>query len=281
MRASNRNRSSSAGALRPHDPFGGLGSSLLSEFLDRDPFDDPFFTQPFGSSFQGFFAPPQERRLNHQRSSAQQRLQKGHRGPVIEELPDDHDDPNASKSGDEPIVEHPDDDANPENSVHVKNRDVYPKYEIFSSIQPKNICQSYSFSSVTYGGSGGTYYKSSTTRRAGANGVIQEEHEEKDSTGQETKRVSRGLGNKGHSVTRNRNAEGSEKFLETLHNLREEEKNVFDETWRKQAEKYLPGWNRNQGQSLEGDHARSGRHSRAALPSNKESSWRWPWSKHS
>lgn len=290
-----------------YDPFQGFGIAPIEfggrnadfpGFFDRDPFDDPFFKEPLGKFFgssSGFFGPPSGvlRRIqggdptDGMRSTQQQ----GRRGPVIEELSGDQESSNPShaKSIEVPIVEHPDDeneesdDLKRYSSAYVRNRDIDPKHDNYLSSYPKCTSQSYSFSSVTYGGPGGTYYKSSTARRAGADGVVEEEHEEHDSTTrQETKRLSRGLWNKGHSVTRKRYAEGSENYVETLHNLTEEEKNDFDEDWRRQAEKSLPGWNNSRGQVLQRGHSDtpgSGKQSRAALPSNKESSWRWPWAK--
>jgi hypothetical protein len=59
--------------------------------------------------------------------------------------------------------------------------------------------------------------------------VIEEEFQEKDSrSGKETKHVSRGVGEKGLSVTRKRTSEGREERLDTLHNLNEGQYNLRD-----------------------------------------------------
>jgi hypothetical protein len=103
--------------------------------------------------------------------------------------------------------------------------------------------------------------------------VIEEEFQEKDSrSGKETKHVSRGVGEKGLSVTRKRTSEGREERLDTLHNLNEEEIPDFERTW-EEHEKMLPRWNKTRplgiGSSYNGG---SGSRRRAALPSPED----WP-----
>lgn len=263
-----------------HFPIIGQGfrnrSSFFSDFFDKDPFDDPFFTQPFGSMFASMnelFEPPQHR---HSKRHFDSRLQEqpSSRGVVIEELlPDDHEEPEAARtrSHQEPIVEHPDDNALQRNNS-VGDGDV-----------SKSFTQSYAFSSVTYGGPQGTYYKSSAMRRAGANGLFEEIRDEKDSiNGHETSRVLHGLGNKGHAVTLKKSAGGKEDYVETLHNITEEEKKGFDETWKKNAKKYLPGFGRSRGLTmLKSDSAeREGSEAHASSSPTKPRKhlpWRWPW----
>lgn len=136
------------------DPFGGFGGfggfgrqrSLISEvFGGRDPFDDPFFRNPFGGAFESsffgsnggpFMNPLASGFLEHQprfpehqpRFSEHQPPQPNmSRGPVIEELnSDDENDEKESgtinkenprkhgRSSKEPIVVDPDDEANGE-----------------------------------------------------------------------------------------------------------------------------------------------------------------------
>lgn len=85
----------------------------------------------------------------------------------------------------------------------------------------------------------------------GPDGVVEEEFEEKDSTtGEEVKRISRGLGVKGRSITRKRTSEGREQTMQTLHNLEEDELPTFDQTWEDRA-KALPQWNRNRPHTVD------------------------------
>ncbi|XP_024986266.1 uncharacterized protein LOC112521566 [Cynara cardunculus var. scolymus] len=124
------------------DPFAGFGG-MPSLFGGRDPFDDPFFTRPFGgifppgpvgSPFMGLnpfgsslfgpsaspFMVEQAPRINESRPS----LPNNSRGPIIEELnsddekeqPDDGENKkeNPRKHGRseiQPYVEHPDDES--------------------------------------------------------------------------------------------------------------------------------------------------------------------------
>ena len=101
---------------RRFEDFGDFGfhrSRMPSLFGGRDPFDDPFFTDPFDS----LFGP----------SSASRAMQKTNRekGIVIEELDSDDEggdngpeigdkdfDKKKSKSTMEPSIEYPDDDVN-------------------------------------------------------------------------------------------------------------------------------------------------------------------------
>lgn len=114
------------------DPFAGFGSfggfgghrSLVSSvFGGRDPFDDPFFTQPFGGMFESslfgsrgspFMAMPGTGFLEHQVQ------QPNTRGPIIEELNSDDEKEEEEKkdnprkhrrSSKEPYVEDADDEA--------------------------------------------------------------------------------------------------------------------------------------------------------------------------
>lgn len=92
--------------FRGFGDFGFHRSMMPSLFGGRDPFDDPFFTQPFHSMFGS--------------SSASGTMQKPskEKGIVIEELGSDDEECNDFlETGDkedvvEPSVEHPDDDVN-------------------------------------------------------------------------------------------------------------------------------------------------------------------------
>lgn len=122
------------------DPFAGFGGfsgfsghrSLMSNFFGgRDPFDDPFFTRPFGGMFESaHFGHPgnpftdahASGLLEHQAPQLNRP-----RGPIIEELNSDDekgqqekkDNPRKhSRSSNEPYVEYPDDEAG---GKHVSN----------------------------------------------------------------------------------------------------------------------------------------------------------------
>ncbi|KAF8380436.1 hypothetical protein HHK36_027923 [Tetracentron sinense] len=251
----------------PFASFGGFGGgrSLASSFFGgRDPFDDPFFTRPFGSSMFGssmfgpsMFGPsgspfgdmPASGFLEHQAPQPNQS-----RGPVIEELNSDDegeegrgtkdkkDHPRKhSRSSREPYIEHPDDETKDKKNKHMQytNGNNRPQ-----RTQPQASNFSFQSSTVTYGGTNGTYYTSSTTRRSGSDGVMVEENKEADATtGQAKHRIARGINDKGHSVTRKLNSDGRVDTMQTLHNLNEDELVGFEEAWKGKAKKHLPGWN--------------------------------------
>lgn len=256
--------------------FGGQGSLMSGLFGGRDPFDDPFFTRPFGGMLQsgpfgpirsplmdphasGFlehelFHPGRSRGpiLEHQPSNPVRS-----RGPIIEELNSD-DEKEASVGGQErndnprkhgrsdrePYVLDPDDDAEVSErrskQLHYRN-----EFNGLTNPQARPPSQSFTFqsSSVTYGGANGAYYTSSTTKRSGSDGLTFEEHKEANSTtGQAAHRLSRGIHNKGHTVSRKLNSDGKVDTMQTLHNINEDELSVFEEAWKGKAQRHLPGW---------------------------------------
>jgi len=243
---------------------GGGGRRSLFDVFDNDPFfSDPFFTRPFGGSFGSLFGshgggfgnpffggvpqPPVEGAFLSNRPH-NPHADEHRRGPIIEELPDDVEHPHQharAQSNQEPIIEHPDDDVRPVTELPRQSR-IVERQGPLTTPRNSNRTQSYSFqsSSVSYGGPNGVQYSSSASRRMGPNGVVEEEFQEKDlRTGKETKRHSRGVGEKGLSVTRKRTSEGREQTLDTLHNLNEDEIPDFERTWEEQ-EKMLPRWNK-------------------------------------
>ncbi|KAI5059859.1 hypothetical protein GOP47_0026178 [Adiantum capillus-veneris] len=249
-------------------------NGFFSDFLEKDPFDDPFFTWPFGNMFpsMGEFFEPVQHRQSQRHFDRRLQEKQGSRGVVIEELADDHEVAKAARprSHREPIVEHPDDIA------------VQRDNSVGDGL--KSFTQSFSFSSVTYGGPQGTYYKSSAMRRAGGDGLFEEIREEKDSlNGHEASEIHRGLRNKGHAVACKKSATGKEDYVETLHNLTEEEKKEFDETWKKQAKKYLPGFSKSRGTMLENNESEQDNgeavDSSSSTKPAKQLTWRWPWAK--
>ncbi|PPR95721.1 hypothetical protein GOBAR_AA24957 [Gossypium barbadense] len=226
------------------DPFGGFGDfggfggprNLFSNFFGgRNPFDDPFFTRPFGSMFDSsFFGPGQSPFMDmHPTGFIEHQAPepKRPRGPIIEELNSDDEKEEADtgmkgnprkhgRSNAEPYVEVPDDEAG---QSERRNRHLH--------------------STVTYGGADGAYYTSSKTRRTGSDGITFEESKEADTTtGQASHQVSRGLHNKGHSVMRKLNSDGRVDTMQTLHNLNEDELPGFEKSWKGNAQKRLPGW---------------------------------------
>nr|GMC90865.1 myeloid leukemia factor 1 isoform X1 [Ipomoea batatas] len=62
-------------------------------------------------------------------------------------------------------------------------------------------------------------------------------------TGEATHTISRGIHDKGHTLTRKLKSDGKVDTVETLHNLEEDELVGFDWEWKCNANKHLPGWN--------------------------------------
>ncbi|KAG5060722.1 hypothetical protein JHK87_001751 [Glycine soja] len=226
---------------RRFEDFGDFGfhrSRMPSLFGGRDPFDDPFFTDPFDS----LFGP----------SSASRAMQKTNRekGIVIEEIDSDDEgadngpetgekdfDKKKSKSTMEPSIEYPDDDVNER-----KNSDVTYKND-HCMAEPKARKFSFQTSRVTYGGIDGAYYTSTRIRRMGANGEVMEENKEADTTtGQASHRITRGIHDKGHSVLRKLDSDGKVDTTQTLHNLNEDELAGFEEAWKGNNMAQLPGF---------------------------------------
>lgn len=279
--------------FNPFGNFGGFGSgpnSLLSNvFGGRDPFDDPFFSSPFGndpfftrpfgnmmeSSFFGpsispFAGPRTSGFLENQPSEPNRR-----RGPIIEELnsDDEKEEDEASKeqkgnprkharSSKEPIVEQLDDE------VEVRKRKQLQFSNGFNQarnmrLQPQAHSFTFQSSTVSYGGGNGPYYTSSTTRRTGSDGLSFEENKEANSaTRQATHRVSKGIHDKGHSVTRKLMSDGRVDTMQVLHNLEKDELTGFDEAWNGSARVRLPGWNEElnaRGSIGSGTHSGNGR----------------------
>ncbi|CAH1415614.1 unnamed protein product [Lactuca virosa] len=179
--------------------FGGMPFPSLFGSGGRDPLDDPFFTQPFGGN--GMFQPspfmgvppfgsslfsPDGRSpfmdAHAHTPTLYDHIPNTSRGPIIEELNSD------------------DEKEEPEAQLSVM-RDTHSR--------PQAHSFSFQSSSVTYGGSNGAYYTSSTTRRAGSDGVRFEEYKEADSvSGEAAHRISRGIHDKGHTVSRHLKSDG-------------------------------------------------------------------------
>jgi myeloid leukemia factor 1 len=185
-------------------------------FGGKNPFDHPFFTQPFGGLFGGKspFDDPFFTGKSDGHSGSRKQI-------TIEEL-------------------NPDDDGGhdvwqknaPSKEVSVKEPDEYP-----------SGFQGFSYQSVAFGGPNGSYYTSSVGRRTGGDGVFLMEMKEDDKTiGESLHTISKGIHDKGHSVTTKQSSDGGIDSLQTLHNLQEDELAGFEENWKTNAEKVLPGW---------------------------------------
>lgn len=264
--------------------FGGRPGSLISSFFGgRDPFDDPFFTQPFGSMMgpQPFgsmmgpsmmgpsvfgpsmfgsrgsaFGESTNAGFLEQRAAAPPNRSNG---PIIQEISSDGEEDGEENEGSGTADEKKENPRkhsrssrepyvqDPDEEVEEKkSRSVQHSSEFnrTSTMRPQAQTFSFQSSTVTYGGLSGPYYTASTTRRMGGDGVVMEESKEADSTtGKATHRVSRGIHDKGHTLARKLNSDGRVDSLQTLHNLNEDELAGFDETWKGKARQHLPGWN--------------------------------------
>ncbi|TQE03374.1 hypothetical protein C1H46_011025 [Malus baccata] len=201
--------SRSHGLLDGFQGFGSRRSMFPSLFGGRDPFGDPFFSGPIGSIFESSMFSPSS---------------------VSSDTPGSGRANKISVSGKEPSIEHPDD------VVDVGCKMLMVAMLNLAERKGKDV-------TVTCGDVDGAYYTSTRTRRAGGDGVALEETKEADkTTGQATHRVSRGLHDKGHSVTRKLTSDGRVDVLQTLHNLNEDELPGFEVAWNGNVEGHLPSW---------------------------------------
>ncbi|KAL6494071.1 hypothetical protein OROGR_031980 [Orobanche gracilis] len=227
--------------------FGFGGSMFPSLFGGSGPFDDPFFTRPFGSMFEpSTFSSNNPANLQPIRSSR----------PKIEELDSaeevegvekqENDATDAALRNRNPLVEHPEDQTDgmtDHGNISTDGRDMlhgtnHDKVEV-----NRQQSRSVSFQRVTYGGINGDYYTATTSRKTGNDGVTVEDSRQADrTTGQATYRISRGLYDKGHSVTRKLDSDGKVDTVQTLHNLNEDELAGFEQAWRSNGERLSHGW---------------------------------------
>ncbi|KAK3128310.1 hypothetical protein QOZ80_6BG0459730 [Eleusine coracana subsp. coracana] len=273
------------GGRNPFAGFGGFGPqrSMISSFFGgRDPFDDPFFTQPFGGSMMGgpgMFGPslfgPMGGPFGDMRSDGfieQAPPRSSGRRPVITEL-DEEEGENAERSTEQgnhgSYVHEPDDERN-----GMEGGQVQPRKDLSKAnrSQPQARTFSYQSSTVTYGGVNGAYYTASKTRRSGSDGITVEESKEADTTTKEAShRISRGIHDKGHSLTRKLKSDGKVDTTQILHNLNEDELAGFEESWKGNVGHHqLPGWNQNAGASNNDNSDTRGSSGR-----DRRSSWGW------
>ncbi|CAH9128070.1 unnamed protein product [Cuscuta epithymum] len=166
-------------------------------------------------------------------------------GPVIEELESNEDGGggevekcgegchNQQQSSDwangNPLVEHPEDQAD---DYHNETSNMR-KSPSFGSIEGN---RSMSYRRVTHGGINGAYLTATTSRLTGSDGRVWEETKHADTTtGEATHRISRGIHDKGHTVTRKLKSDGKVDSMETLHNLGEDDLVGFERDWKTNA----------------------------------------------
>ncbi|XP_051130129.1 uncharacterized protein LOC127250744 isoform X2 [Andrographis paniculata] len=181
-----------------------------------DPFFQPFFTESFGSFFGGKspFDDPFFTEEIANRSGPRRQI-------TIEEL-------NPGSDGD-----------------HDSWKSTMPSKDLSvgDSSKYSSGTQSFSYQRVAYGGPNGVYYSSSVGKRTGGDGVFMMEMKEDDRTvGESLHTISKGMHDKGHSVTTKQRSDGQVDSLQTLHNLQEDELAGFEENWKVNADNVLPGW---------------------------------------
>ncbi|XP_055804553.1 uncharacterized protein LOC129886684 isoform X1 [Solanum dulcamara] len=178
-------------------------------FGGKNPFDDPFFTEPFG--------------VWNDPCDGQQGARKQ---ITIEEL-------NPQGDGDGGQAQ---ENSEPRKDLVVNNKKPSKK---------ANGSHRFSYRRVAYGGLNGMYYTCSEGRMTGPDGVVLAEMKEDDKTiGESLHTISKGIHNKGHSVTTKHSSGGREDTLHTLHNLNEDELGDFEQNFKANADKYLPGWDK-------------------------------------
>ncbi|KAK4414685.1 hypothetical protein Salat_2881500 [Sesamum alatum] len=237
-----QNSTTSGGPFVNSGDFGFRGSMFPSIFGGKDPFDDPFFSRPFGGLFGSDIS------SSGGPANLQQHANRS-KGPVIEELDSDaagelekKQENDAAWANKNPLVEHPEDQDNGHGKSNSKGREVSFNTNHNNVEGKRSHTRSASFQRVTYGGINGAYYTATTTRTTGSDGVTLEESKQADSTtGQATHRISRGIQDKGHSVTRKLDSDGKVDTMQTLHNLNEDELVGFEQAWRGSADRHLHG----------------------------------------
>lgn len=88
--------------------LGSLRSMMPTPFGGRDPFDDLFFTRPFGSTFDQSSWSRDIAPTNNAKGLVIEELNSDHEGEMKELNSGDHE--MHSRSSKEPSIEHPDDD---------------------------------------------------------------------------------------------------------------------------------------------------------------------------
>ncbi|GLI69125.1 hypothetical protein VaNZ11_013680 [Volvox africanus] len=238
------------GSMFGNDPFFSDPFSHMDRMMNTM-LNDPFFANPLGmgTRMPGVHVaqPVQNQRV---------------RQPVIEEV-DDVGHTGRTTAQDEPIVEEPDDEPSPQDRAAQRQRRHSPPRQ--QVVQPhaapmdpfSQLLGAFggvgagggssfmiSSSSFTSMGPGGMSYQASSTTRVGPGGVRETQAVVRDGRSRtESVTISRGLGDgRQRTLVRTRDGiTGREDQLEDLQGLREHEAETFDEHWRHQAERNLPG----------------------------------------
>eukprot|EP00276_Gloeochaete_wittrockiana_P008922 CAMPEP_0184662030 /NCGR_PEP_ID=MMETSP0308-20130426/41217_1 /TAXON_ID=38269 /ORGANISM="Gloeochaete witrockiana, Strain SAG 46.84" /LENGTH=316 /DNA_ID=CAMNT_0027103745 /DNA_START=230 /DNA_END=1180 /DNA_ORIENTATION=+ len=180
-------------------------------FSDGEFFNGPFGADPFMNHFFG------ERAAEIQRTN-DSRTQPSHAGPVIEELNEEDDDQSSIE-------------ARSENGQD--NTDSFPEPGE-SGEQTRSTRNRQSSSGVNNRSQLATPFQfySSTTTTTMSNGMSEITSTHRDSTGVERISVERRIGDRGHTVVRERDAAGIERRSSAFENITEDDAPDFDRSWR-------------------------------------------------
>uniref|UniRef100_A0A7N0V7R3 Myeloid leukemia factor n=1 Tax=Kalanchoe fedtschenkoi TaxID=63787 RepID=A0A7N0V7R3_KALFE len=237
--------------------FGGYGGSadhgsfISSFFGGRNPFDDPFFSSPFGRMPQpGFFGGGGSPFLNYPRDVffENQVQPNGSRGPIIEEINSEDEEEENIEQKNVKSRKHPRSRMGKEAVDEVEERrskqmQSMNRTNMLNNVQTHPLAHSFTYqsSSFSYSGANGAYYTSSKARRIGSDGLTFEETKEADSsTGEASHQISRGIFDKGHSLSRKLKSDGKVDTMQTLHNLNEGEVAGFEADWQRKAKQQMP-----------------------------------------
>lgn len=109
----------------------------------------------------------------------------------------------------------------------------------------------YSSSSFAQQGPDGVQYSKSHSSSYGPQGVTEHQMRTKDGrTGLEEMTISRHIGDKGRTVTKWRQADGTQSEQQSLHNITDNEASSFDQKWTNEAERSLPMYRQNRSAAL-------------------------------
>ncbi|DBA69522.1 hypothetical protein WJX79_006914 [Trebouxia sp. C0005] len=130
------------------------------------------------------------------------------------------------------------------------NDSAFGDSNLFGSANEGNMVF-YSSSVVAQQGPDGAQYAQSQSSSYGGQGVAEHQMRMKDGrTGREEMTISRHIGNKGRTVTKQRQADGRQSQQQHLHNITEDDADHFDEVWTYEAERTLPMYMRNNRAAL-------------------------------
>ncbi|XVE76963.1 hypothetical protein DITRI_Ditri13aG0023200 [Diplodiscus trichospermus] len=209
MQREKEGRNDLSETFRRFGSFGSRRTMMPSLFGDRDPFDDPFFTRPYVSLFESSI-------FDQTAASREKAETNGGKGIVIEELTSD-----GMKTKQKIMVRLSllDQARNHQLSIRMM---VIMSHRLAVSVFIIAKLRMVVMEPVTL---------LQKTRGEPVGVVIEERKKADRTTGQATHRISRGIHDKGHSVTRKLNSDGKVDTTQTLHNLNEDELAEFEEAW--------------------------------------------------